>query len=60
MIAVVVTFSSPEGFEPEQLRGIADDGLERFRRPSRPPLEGLLRRRRHAASPQLLRVGRRG
>ena len=31
MIAVVVTFSSPEGFEPEQLRGIADNSLERFR-----------------------------
>jgi hypothetical protein len=30
MIGVVVTFSSSEGFELEQLRGIADDGVERF------------------------------
>ena len=30
MIGVVVTFSSPEGFDEEQLRGIADNSLEMF------------------------------
>jgi hypothetical protein len=30
MIAVIVTFTSSDGFEPEQLRGIADNSSGKF------------------------------
>ena len=30
MIATIVTFTSPDGFEPERLRGIADHSRPRF------------------------------
>jgi len=30
MIAVIVTFTSPAGFEPEQLRGIAENSRAKF------------------------------
>ena len=30
MIATIVTFTSPAGFDPEELRGIADDSRPKF------------------------------